>query len=661
MFRWLGLEKEVIEPMYGVYLEILGEFPRALKTKVKIDYKLLYDLLRVCVLEQCGSWNTLLPLVEFIYNNNYHSIIRMTPYEALYGQRCRTPLCWFESDENLVLGLEESYHDKIHKDLKFKERDHVFLKVTLWTRVDKTLKFHKLSPPLLPILANLHNVFHVSQLHKYVFYPSHLIKLDDVQVGDNLSYEVLSVRIEDLTIKTSSEDATWELESHRRALYPEMFTLGEVKNNKRALQGPNYKWTTRRGVTWCTCVGRNHSVRIWVSSTKSQEGETLEKTFEDWGKDSEERELHLGVDNLSKWESETSDENSGDFDSSSSSPDELSAHPKEAQPETPLTWPTPSRPSNAEQPNWRNGPMKSEVQFNSHVISWSSLQRKVGTKKPKVAGGDRLEHQHTLEDSILSVLATRGEPSSSAMAIVVNGGATEAKSLCLYFVSINAKSSTDPLYAFDPEIEKTLRRLRRTRNLIVNNSRSSDSAIDSDQFCTDNSVASSNVFTRPGQMENHDKTLKELATPDMTYELKSGLIHLWPKFHGLTREDPHKHLKEFHVVCSTMRPQGIPEDYIKMKAFPFSLDGAPALFNTWGDMKHTFLEKFFPASRTATIRKEICGIWQHTGETLHEYWERFNKLYATCSHHQISEQLLIQYFYEGLSIMDKSMIDAASG
>ncbi|RDX72328.1 hypothetical protein CR513_48206, partial [Mucuna pruriens] len=53
-----------------------------------------------------------------------------------------------------------------------------------------------------------------------------------------------------------------------------------------------------------------------------------------------------------------------------------------------------------------------------------------------------------------------------------------------------------------------------------------------------------------------------------------------------------------------------------MKAFPFSLDGAAkdwlylqlALFNTWGDMKRTFLEKFFPASRTASIRKEICWI-----------------------------------------------------
>ncbi|RDX77463.1 hypothetical protein CR513_42399, partial [Mucuna pruriens] len=45
-------------------------------------------------------------------------------------------------------------------------------------------------------------------------------------------------------------------------------------------------------------------------------------------------------------------------------------------------------------------------------------------------------------------------------------------------------------------------------------------------------------------------------------------------FHGLASEDPHKHLKEFHVMCSTMRPHGLPKDYINMKAFPFSLDGA---------------------------------------------------------------------------------------
>ncbi|RDX68935.1 hypothetical protein CR513_52019, partial [Mucuna pruriens] len=74
-------------------------------------------------------------------------------------------------------------------------------------------------------------------------------------------------------------------------------------------------------------------------------------------------------------------------------------------------------------------------------------------------------------------------------------------------------------------------------------------------------------------------------------------------------------------------------------------------------MKRMFFEKFFLASKTPTIRKEVCGIRQHSGEILHE----FNKLCATCPHHQISEQLLIQYFYEGLSMMDKSMINVASG
>ncbi|RDX98580.1 hypothetical protein CR513_18479, partial [Mucuna pruriens] len=222
------------------------------------------------------------------------------------------------------------------------------------------------------------------------------------------------------------------------------------------------------------------------------------------------------------------------------------------------------------------------------------------------------------------------------------------------------RSSIEPLYAFDPEIELTLRRLRKIRNTIVDTSSSSNSAINSNLSSANTLVSSSNIFAEPGQMENNDRTLKELATPDVlepaqTYELKSSLIHLLPKFHGLA-EDPHKHLKEFHVVCSTKRPQGISEDYIKMKAFPFSLDGAVkdwlylqlVLFNTWGDMKRTFLEKFFLASRTASIRKEIC-------------WIRFNKLCATCPHHQINEQLLIQYFYKGLSMMDRSMIDTASG
>ena len=51
-----------------------------------------------------GSWDRHLPLMEFSYNNSYQSSIEMAPYEALYGKKCRTPLCWDEVGERKLLG-----------------------------------------------------------------------------------------------------------------------------------------------------------------------------------------------------------------------------------------------------------------------------------------------------------------------------------------------------------------------------------------------------------------------------------------------------------------------------------------------------------------------------------------------------------------------------
>ncbi|RDX62513.1 Retrovirus-related Pol polyprotein, partial [Mucuna pruriens] len=168
-----------------------------------------------------------------------------------------------------------------------------------------------------------------------------------------------------------------------------------------------------------------------------------------------------------------------------------------------------------------------------------------------------------------------------------NYGGVVGNCICLKQISfIYVRSSTDSLYALDPEIEITLCRLRKARNIVVSGSSNSVSSSDNSSPVTNTfnffEYNSTKNFVELEQMENNDRTLKELATPDVvyqpwciqypqlepsqTYELKSGLIHLLPKFHGLARKDPHKHLKEFHV--------GIPEDYIKMKAFPFSLDGA---------------------------------------------------------------------------------------
>ena len=58
------------------------------------------------MLEFGGNWEDLLPLVEFTYNNSYHATIGMAPYEALYGRKCHTPICWDEIGERKLLGPE---------------------------------------------------------------------------------------------------------------------------------------------------------------------------------------------------------------------------------------------------------------------------------------------------------------------------------------------------------------------------------------------------------------------------------------------------------------------------------------------------------------------------------------------------------------------------
>ena len=99
------------------------------------------------------TWETHLTLVEFAYNNSYHSSIGMAPFEALYGRPCRTPICWTEVGEKQILGPEiveqttekikvirariktaqdrqKSYADNRRRELEFAIGDHVFLKVS---------------------------------------------------------------------------------------------------------------------------------------------------------------------------------------------------------------------------------------------------------------------------------------------------------------------------------------------------------------------------------------------------------------------------------------------------------------------------------------------------------------------------------------------------
>ncbi|GJX71481.1 putative reverse transcriptase domain-containing protein [Tanacetum coccineum] len=115
----------------------------------------LEDMLRACVMDFEGSWDLHLPLVEFSYNNSYHSSVRCAPFEAFYRIKCRSPILWVEVREGQLIGPEivqetidkisqikdrlkaardsqKSYADKRRKPLEFSVSDHVLLKVSPW-------------------------------------------------------------------------------------------------------------------------------------------------------------------------------------------------------------------------------------------------------------------------------------------------------------------------------------------------------------------------------------------------------------------------------------------------------------------------------------------------------------------------------------------------
>ncbi|XP_014511617.1 uncharacterized protein LOC106770315 [Vigna radiata var. radiata] len=115
---------------------------------------------------------------------------------------------------------QKSYADQRQKPLEFVVGDHVFLRVTLTTGVGRAIRARKLSLrylgpyqilrrirpiaykiTMLPKLANLHPMFHVSQLRKYVPDPSHVLEAEDVQIRGDLSVEVQPVRVEDSQTK----------------------------------------------------------------------------------------------------------------------------------------------------------------------------------------------------------------------------------------------------------------------------------------------------------------------------------------------------------------------------------------------------------------------------------------------------------------------------
>ncbi|KAL0534153.1 hypothetical protein IC582_028437 [Cucumis melo] len=273
---WKGLQLAL-----GTRLDFSTAFHPQTDGQTERLNQILEDMLRACVLEFSGSWDSHLHLMEFAYNNSYQATIGMAPFEALYGKCCRSPVCWGEVGEQRMLGPElvqttnaaiqkirarmltaqsrqKSYADVRRKDLEFEVGDMVFLKVAPMKGVLRFAKKGKLSPrfvgpfeilerigpvayrlALPPSFAAVHDVFHISMLRKYVADPTHVVHFEPLQFSENLSYEEQPVEVLAREVKKlrsreiplvkilwqnhGVEEATWEKEEDMRAQYPELF------------------------------------------------------------------------------------------------------------------------------------------------------------------------------------------------------------------------------------------------------------------------------------------------------------------------------------------------------------------------------------------------------------------------------------------------------
>ncbi|GKD14155.1 putative reverse transcriptase domain-containing protein [Tanacetum coccineum] len=251
---WKSLNKALgtrLDMSTAYHPETDGQSERTIQT--------LEDMLRACVLDFGKGWDRHLSLVEFSYNNSYHTSIKAAPFEALYGRKCRLPICWAEVGDS-QLTSPEIIHETTEKIVQIKSRDKVMLKVSPWKGVIRFGKQGKLNPryigPFMIIakvgtvayrlelpdqLSRVHSTFHVSKLKKCMADEPLAIPLDEIQVDDKLHFIEEPVEIMDREVKRLKQsripivkvrwysrrgpEFTWEREDQMQKKYPHLFPI----------------------------------------------------------------------------------------------------------------------------------------------------------------------------------------------------------------------------------------------------------------------------------------------------------------------------------------------------------------------------------------------------------------------------------------------------
>ncbi|GKA41519.1 putative reverse transcriptase domain-containing protein [Tanacetum coccineum] len=206
-------------------------------------------MLRACVLDFGGCWDVHLPLVEFSYNNSYHSSVRCAPFEALYGRKCRSPIMWAEVGEDHLIAHElvQETTKKISqiKDRLKAARDHQKSVVRFGKKGKLAPRFvgpfeaiEKVGPMAYRLdlpeeLNGVHDTFHVSNLKKCFADPTLQVdaKLkfveEPVEILEREFKKLKRSRIAIVKVRWNSKcgpEFTWEREDQMKLKYPHLFS-----------------------------------------------------------------------------------------------------------------------------------------------------------------------------------------------------------------------------------------------------------------------------------------------------------------------------------------------------------------------------------------------------------------------------------------------------
>ncbi|GJR70981.1 putative reverse transcriptase domain-containing protein [Tanacetum coccineum] len=220
---WQSLQKALgtqLDMSTVYHPETDGQSERTIQT--------LKDMLRACVIDFGKGWEKHLPLVEFSYNNSYHASIKATPFKALYGRKCRSPVCWVEVGD-VQLTRPEIIQETTEKIVQNRQ--------LLQAARDRQRMAYKLELP--EELSNVYSTFHVSNLKKCLSDESLFIPMKELRLDDKLNFveepveimyrevkQLKQSRIPIVKVRWNSKRGpkfTWEREDQIRAKYPHLF------------------------------------------------------------------------------------------------------------------------------------------------------------------------------------------------------------------------------------------------------------------------------------------------------------------------------------------------------------------------------------------------------------------------------------------------------